>query len=176
MGLDATLRIVPDQERTEDEVKKLAIRMASVLGPENFWIKPGTGQFALSLEEGGAIEVNWLERYYGIGYERGRLPLILLVAEWLLRNVGGKLYYGPDGEVEEFTKEKRQSLLDWYMENGRLPYVRSDAGGLLRRGLKPERCKWCNIEMIVLRQKFGTGEVSWVCPACDGKTETGNPA
>ena len=65
--------------------------------------------------------------YYGIGYERGDLPFLVVLAQWLERKIPhGELWYGGDSGgfgAYQFTKEYKKELMDHFVEHGHAPYV-----------------------------------------------------
>jgi hypothetical protein len=72
----------------------------------------------------------WLEiptrcAYYGPGYERGYLPRVILVAEWLESHIEDcHIWYGPDAThiIEPFGPMERAELRRYYDEVGHTPY------------------------------------------------------
>ncbi|WP_020476064.1 hypothetical protein [Zavarzinella formosa] len=72
-------------------------------------------------------EANLAKSYYGLGYERGDLPLFLRCAEWLEAAVPrGEVWHGNDSTDESvcpFGAEARAELLAYYERVGHEPYV-----------------------------------------------------
>lgn len=71
-------------------------------------------------------DVNVLRAYYGVGYERGDLPLLIRIAEWLeVRLPGCQVLYGhdSDGETYPFDAAARAKLRRYYENVGHRPYA-----------------------------------------------------
>src|SRR5687768_4454456 len=102
MGVDAQMLVRTRTTRSAAEVRRLSVDLAEAFGHGEFWIwedfenENGTkGRHALEIvpvytqdgddivpEKGEQfIEVHIATRYYGKGYERGDLPLIIAVAQ-----------------------------------------------------------------------------------------------
>lgn len=75
---------------------------------------------------GFLLDVNLYRSYYGIGYERGYLPLFIQIAEWLEQKLPGcRVLYGHDvnGEGFPFDAAVRVKLLNYYNKVGSQPYM-----------------------------------------------------
>ncbi|BDI30026.1 hypothetical protein CCAX7_20770 [Capsulimonas corticalis] len=74
------------------------------------------------------LNLNLYKDYFGVGYERGDLPLFIKIAEWLeARLEGCDVFYGEDcnAVVHPFTQDLRFKLLIHYQKTLGLNY-RSD--------------------------------------------------
>lgn len=84
-------------------------------------------------EPAPTIQVSSLDRYYGLGYERGPWPAIRAMGEWLAANIPGELRYGGDSddswEALRPWPEIRAQLDAWWREHKNEPYRR----GFIRR-------------------------------------------
>ena len=195
MGVDAVMFVKPEREYTESEVRDLSYEIASAFGAEKFFIiRPNEfegikGRHALELVKFGKvkhcfacqtlykdddflIEVNICSRCYREGYERGNLPLILAVSNWLSKRLRGEVWYGGDDEyVDLLTEEVREKLWNHFCKVGHLPYYRSPFG---ERG-NPV-CSFCGGKEMF---EFGCskGDNLYFCPGCGlkvvKKTKTG---
>ena len=69
-----------------------------------------------------------MTRLYEEGYERGDLPLIIMVAKWLdYRLPGGSVWYGGDSGsagLTPFDEERRYKLMLHFFDVGHRPYTR----------------------------------------------------
>jgi hypothetical protein len=68
------------------------------------------------------LDVNITNPYYGIGYERGSIRLLVQIAEWMERVFPTcQIYYGPDyGDcLYLFDEGRREYLLRHYRKVGR---------------------------------------------------------
>ncbi len=77
---------------------------------------------------GFLLNLNIRGSYYGVGYERGNLPLFVGIAEWLEQNLPGcRVLYGEDcsGEGSPFDEPMRTALMDYRRNIG--TYLRSRA-------------------------------------------------
>lgn len=75
------------------------------------------------------LDANFCLAYYGVGYERGELPLYKQTAEWLEeRYPGCAVSYGNDsnGETRPWPAVEREKILRYYKLFGSEPYYRKD--------------------------------------------------
>lgn len=196
MGIDAQMFVkLTDQRLSESEVKHLAFTLGEAYGPHKFWIfKPNESynrefRHCLTIineyhQDGDTIypaaneqfiEVHLGTRYYGEGYERGDLPFILSVAEWLERRLRGcQVFYGGDSSgvsAIAFDAVERAKIFAHFADNGHRPYH-----GYFERGLGnggKEMCPYCEEPMT----QYGFGGVggvfkSFTCDGCGEKKET----
>ena len=80
-------------------------------------------------EPGFLLDLNLSRSYYGVGYERGDLPLFIGIAEWLERELPGcEVLYGHDGTGEGFPFGfgERAKLMAYHDKVGGEPYYRKD--------------------------------------------------
>ena len=91
------------------------------------------------------LEVSVQTRYYGEGYERGDLPFIILLSEWLEYVIPGcEVWYGGDSsgiEAELFDRQARDVLKGHYFDHGHEPYISSPYRDYLHP-IRP-RCEFC---------------------------------
>ncbi len=77
------------------------------------------------------VNINLHRAYYGLGYERGDLPLFIACAEWLETHLCGcEVWYGHDtgdDHLHLFDHTARQKLSAYYRQVGHQPYVERDA-------------------------------------------------
>lgn len=171
---------------TEKQVKHLSYRIADAFGYDWFWIeREGNGEaygprHALTIvkeftqdgdsvyadDENQIIEVGTLNRYYGEGYERGPLPLIVSVAVWLELNIPhSEIYYGGDSSVivsELFDKKARSKLFRHFAKHGHLPYVSDGNNSMI--------CDFCEEPMT--QYGYGQSYEAYVCRGCGYHKET----
>ena len=103
-------------------------------------------------ESGFLLNVNILGPYYGVGYERGDLPLFVGIAEWLEQKLRGcRVFYGEDssGEGYPFDEPLRAALLE-YRRNAGYVYFRKD----LRRGQADKIRALYSADVLTLRQRY----------------------
>lgn len=111
------------------------------------------------------LRVHLWTRYYGIGYERGDLPLILSVARFLRDLTGGEVWYGGDSSgicAQPLDEAYEAELWRHFVENQHHPY-RTDFGG---EGIVRPHCALCgNVPMRFY--SYGNGGMSTKA-ACSG--------
>ena len=121
------------------------------------------------------VVVNTLCRYYGKGYERGPAHEIILLADWLERNIpGGQVLYGGDSSgvlCEPFGSERRAELWLHFCEFGHSPYHSYFTSAMGKYGT----CPFCGCAMN--QTGFGGSYGRWQCGSCGaGITKRGeNP-
>lgn len=190
MGVDAQMLVRTYQSFTPAEVRALAVDLCEAFGPERFWIfkdwdnEDGTtGRHALHLtakyEQDGDditpdsgetfIEVEPATRYYGAGYERGDLPFLIAVAQWLESRIpDARIFYGGDSSgacAEVWDAEARAVAFAHFCKVGHKPYC----GGwdmFAARG-HVLRCGFCAVDMIATGG--GPDRSFYYCPGCDDK-------
>jgi hypothetical protein len=180
MGIDAEMFVRSTAKHTEEEVRKIAWEMCAVFGVDNFDVRRDGpyARHALEIvdkyEQDGPtikprkgetfIRVFLATRYWGPGYERGNLALILAVAEWLERKFPkGAVWYGGDSSgvcAEPLDKAARSKLMDhaasahgvdYHVGHGRYP--------------SGETCEFCNVSMSEYR--WGGGSTGYICLGCN---------
>lgn len=185
MGVDAEMRFTTKRQLGEAELRKLAWRLAGAFYREEVFYSGGySGPCkAIEQEQVGTEDcptdvpvkpgeclytVNLMGRYYGPDYERGCLPTIVAVAEWIEANLPeAELWYGgdSDSQLERFDQAARQQLKLHFWQHGHLPY--SSAFGRFDKGMVPPTCKLCQEPMI---ETGGGGGNSFVyCYGCTAK-------
>ena len=165
MGIDAKMLVKTTADIDATAVKKMAHKLASAFYHDSFWIlKTATfcePHHCLSLvneyEQDGDtiypadgekfIEVHIATRYYGVGYERGDLPLIISVANWLDYNIPeSSIWYGGDSSgvcAAPFGKSERDALWEHFCSVGHTPYIGAFGGTS-----KNPMCDFCAEKMI----------------------------
>jgi hypothetical protein len=107
MGLDVVFKVRPDPDLEPDEFSDLRRRFYKAhpdpraKGEEDHYPR-----MAWDVDESQpTIEVDLLDRYYAVDYERGPWPSIREIGEWLAANISGELRYGSDSAYEwEFLR------------------------------------------------------------------------
>ncbi len=192
MGVDAQLLVRTKSKKVDSKfVKNAAYELASSFGPEKFFIyKEGEGSHhCLSLvdrytqdgpdivpEDGEKlIEVHLWTRYYGEGYERGDLPLIIMISKWLEYKIpDSEVWYGGDSSgicAEKFDEDARERLFRHFVDVNHRPYIAGwDALG---SGLS-RYCDFCEEHM----SRYGWGgagekeNAAFGCSGCGLKEKT----
>lgn len=172
MGIDARMFVTTKSAAvTKAFVKDAAYQLAAAFGADRFFIdrdRKWNGAHALELiseyqQDGPTlypepgeklIEVNLWTRYYGHEYERGDLPFIVSVAEWLERKIpDSDIWYGGDSSgvrAKLFDHMARSRLFDHFVAVGHEPYRvgwDSETNGLARY------CDFCDKPML----RYGWG-------------------
>lgn len=174
MGVDAQMLVRTRTQHTEKEVRRLAVDLCEAFGPDKFWIgeewpiyagekQVGAGRHALQIittytQDGDDIEpepgeqfieVHIATRYYGPDYERGNLPFIVAVAEWIEHRIpDARIFYGGDSSgicAEPFDKTARAEAFAYFAKVGHRPYT----GGFGRYvdAAKDVVCGFCDYAM-----------------------------
>jgi len=169
MGVDAVVYlVVPERafmSNAADEVLSLSCDMVEAFGADYFSIyRPGAqswhpkGQHALEIMPPPSaddwrypvparpndliLELNIHTRYYGEdGYERGDLPFILAVTQYLQdRLPAAKIYYDGDSgdELRLLDEPRRKRLWQHFVEVGHKPY-----NGFFGADKKNTTCEFC---------------------------------
>ena len=102
-------------------------------------------------EPGFLLDLNIRGSYYGVGYERGDLPLFVGIAEWLEQKLPGcRVLYGEDcsGEGFPFDELLRVALME-YRRNVGYVYFRKD---LSREQENEIRARY-SADVLMLRQR-----------------------
>ena len=106
-------------------------------------------------------------RYYGREYERGDLPFLLILAEWLERKIPqGELWYGGDSSgciAEPFDKEARENLFMHFVKVGHRPY-----NTFFGEGLPRAICEFCG-GIPMMNNGGGQGYLFNTCNGCGNK-------
>jgi hypothetical protein len=188
MGIDAEMFIKTKIKFTDKELKRLAYELASSFGAERFFIdrdKKWEGQHCLNFidkyEQDSPItiypkakeffiNVNLGTRYYGVGYERGDLPFIISVTEWLEYKIPNcEVWYGGDSsgiEAIHFNAVERKKLFTHFVNLNHAPYLGHFDG---------EHKEWCEFcEEPMLQYGFGGTYSAFRCTGCNFKFEIRN--
>lgn len=129
MGVDVVFKVRPDPALTPKEYEALRQRFYEAYPDET----EGAYHRFPSMEwdkyePKPTIEVQCLDRFYGIGYERGHWPVIRELGNWLDVNVPGELRYGGDHADEwEYLTTWSTVVIDLdrhWDEHGNEPYRR----------------------------------------------------
>ena len=191
MGVDAQMLVRTRRVFTPDKVRRLSGHLAAAFGSDSFWIwddykneDSTIGRHALELikeyhQDGEPIfpkpgetfiEVHIATRYYGKGYERGDLRLIMGVAEWLEARIPEcDIYYGGDSSgicAEPFDAKARRELFSYFAKVGHEPYVGSFSSIFDRQ--QPPHCDFCLRDM--LSTGGGGSKTFYYCSGCGKKT------
>lgn len=183
MGIDAQMFVKIKKPFTPKKVNELAYALGCSFGPEKFWIFRGNDygapQHALEIVKHGVqdgpdiivpkgcqlLEVHPCTRYYGEGYERGDLPFLVMLAEWLERNIPDAqiLYGGDSGGVcaEPFGPEERKKAIGYWANTTRtwLQGFSTENHG--------HNCEFCNAQPMT-QYSFSGNSVNgkWICRGC----------
>lgn len=197
MGIDARLLIRTTTKVTEDLLKLWSWDLCSSLDAKHFFINPEKGHLAIErtgqryysaapgtfyhqdgpeikAEPGETLlEVRLCTRYYGIGYERGDLPIILAVSSWCEQNIpNSSVWYGGDSSgvcAKPFNREMREELLRHYLSpKGRDYFNYRDRE--LSSGKQPPSCSNCVPSRKPNRYSWGgsgaTEHAKFYCVGC----------
>lgn len=200
MGIDARIFVKAKRQFTDDEVRRLSYEVGLAFGADKFMRSEGnknkeTGEVYWlphhnisrndKIEQDGPdeipregeqiLEVHVFTRYYGVGYERGDLPFLISIAEWLDRKVpGGTVLYGGDSSgvcAEPFGPEQREALWDHFAsDKGRAYFTHTNP---FMQGLPPlPACDLCKVPMPQFG--YGPGKLcgSFYCGGCDTRKRT----
>lgn len=145
MGVDAIMRVEADI--SDEELRELCFKAGCTFGSNRFWIEHKSGQRAFTRTEHG-FEVQWMQRYYGEGYERGDIFFVINLAEFFEYHIGRcRIFYGGDfsDDMVELHSEERRKLKKHSFRVGRLPYIRSDGLPLMSGNIPGPICDFCNV-------------------------------
>lgn len=187
MGVDAQMVVASPQALTEAELRRLAYETVSAFGTNRLWVqrddKYGGPRHALTFGTEYVIDpvpaqsvftVHLWTCYYGEGYERGDLPLILNLARWFRSKLPGCwVFYGGDsGEgLSELTLAREDQLWAHFVENQHRPYIDWDRRSLIGSdGIPGPHCTLCDER--TLRYGWGPNYAAYSCPGCGWKQET----
>lgn len=176
MGVDTQMLVRTRTIHTAEQVRRLAVDLCEAFGPDRFWIgedwplwddeyenQIGKGRHALSIVKKYAqdgddivpdageqfIEAHLATRYYGEGYERGDLPFIIAVAEWLeFRIPDARLFYGGDSSgicAEPFDRASRTTAFRHFATVGHRPYT--GGFGRFTNAARDVMCGFCDYAM-----------------------------
>lgn len=194
MGIDARLYVVTSQKFSDDDVRKLSYEVGLTFGADRFFRSKGWkwdgGEVpphhniskVEKIEQDGPdwkppagkslLEVHVFTRFYGVGYERGDLPFLIILAEWLERKIPGcEVMYGGDSSgvcAAGFGAKARAALLDHFAGSHGRDYFKSNWGS----GLDPlpPKCDLCEVPMVQF--SFGGGQAGFSCAGCGAKLQT----
>ena len=194
MGIDARMFVRTKAKITEEQVREWAYRLGEAFGPESFWIFKDRGEgipprHCLSLikehhQDGPTIKpksgetfiaVHPATRYYGVGYERGNIVLLIGIAEWLEANIPDcEVWYGGDSsgvEAEKFDRKARADVMRHFADGGHTAYrdvFDNDHGD----GIKAPLCKFC--WKVMRRYGWGKDYAAFHCAGCGEDIMTRN--
>jgi hypothetical protein len=164
MGIDAVMYVLSKAKHTEAEINGVAWQMCAVFGANNFFVERNKDRPHHALELGNSqdgetiIHVRLLTRYWGPGYERGSLALLLALGEWLERKFPhGEVWYGGDcdDECSLFDRAARAKLLDHAASEHGTDYFMSTPGPM---------CEFC--QALMNQCRYGAGGIGSVCLGC----------
>jgi hypothetical protein len=165
MGIDTTIKIKTKAKIADDILRDLNYRFME-LGMIHYGNSPISLSQYSQFPDGYCYKIDSLERYYGIGYERGHWPNILMSLKWLKHNIPDSIiYYGGDdweGD-DEFTDEVEKEITNHWLNNGGLPYRERPN----EFGVKCPTCK-----KLMTRYMWGGDRAGIVCLGCRYKLET----
>ena len=184
MGIDARMFVRYKGELMEENVLGTAYRLAEAFDSDTFLIdregKYDKPRHCLEIineyqQDGDSIfpkvgeqfiEVYLFNRYYGVGYERGDLPLFISIAKWLEINIPGcEVWYGGDSSgvlAVLFDGRERSRLFEHFCRVGHLPYRKP---GIVGMGIK-KNCNFCKKVMIKCGWVRAHHWVKIYCPGC----------
>jgi len=111
---------------------------------------------------GTMLTLHYFGRYYGVGYERGDLPKILSVLNWVrLRIHNSTVFYGGDGDCAEFTEDEGHELFNHFVFKGHRPYLE----GWAHEGGESPECPMCKEQMG--EYGWGPDETRFQCFGCE---------
>jgi len=179
MGIDAEMFIRTKETISDESLIERAWRMCATFGWDKFWVNPDNGRRALMFvdqwEQDGPtlqpsngetfIKVSLCTRYWGPGYERGNLSLLITLAEWWERVFpSSEVWYGGDSSgvcAAHFDKDMRSQFLDHAASKDGFAYRL----GFDLNGERPQVCAFCgNAPMSTCR--WGKGGTGSVCLGC----------
>jgi len=199
MGINAEMLVVTTSKLSESEVRKISVRLCEAFGTDPFFLIRPANEYkweerhALEIinkyEQNGPdikpnineqfIRVSLSGRYYGIGYERGNLPQIVAIADWLERNIpNSTILYGGDSSgvcAEPFDKAARETLLQHFAENGHTPYTGDLQGNERNPYIEDDGIKWpfCDFCQVHYRRfGYGASYGAFSCAGCGDSKET----
>lgn len=195
MGIDAEMFVRTKAKVTPDQARGWAVSAAQAFGHDRFWIfkrektdleKRHCMEIVREYTQDGPtikpkkgetfIQVYPATRYYGPGYERGDLPFLIMLAEWLEETIpGAEVWYGGDSsgvEAVKFDWDARRTLFKHFCENAHRPY-RGAFNGLRSSGKDAPKLPFCGFCGVPMNQYgFGKEYASYGCDGCGGGTET----
>lgn len=183
MGIDAQLLVRTRKPLSPLEVRKLSRDLVAAFGVRSFYVCPPGDEFdpdgrhALEIvseyvQDGPTIlpepgeqfvDVHVATRWYGKGYERGDLILLIAVTEWLeIRIAGCSVWYGGDSSgvlAAPFDAAARRELFAYFAARGHDPYTSAFGSA------KAETCKFC-ADSPLHACLFGPNGTGYVCAGC----------
>lgn len=188
MGVDAEMFARTKKKITKGKALSLAYELGSAFGHQRFWIFKDreSPRHCLKIvnefdqdgdtiypEKGETfIRVYPATRFYGRGYERGDLPFLIMLAEWLeLKIPDCEVWYGGDSSgicATRFDREARTELFRYFCEVNHQPYVRG-FGDVIGSPNSPS-CDLCKVPMI--QNGFGGGYSGFYCSGCGEELES----
>lgn len=200
MGIDARIYVRTERKFTDEEIVRLSYDVALAFGHGKFLRSDGakdreTGEVfwgphhnierIAKIEQDGPdvepkvgetfLEVHVFTRYYGPGYERGDLPFLIALAEWLDRRIPGcTVLYGGDSSgvcAGVFGPKQRAALLDHFAsDHGRdyYGYFDKNMDGAKGRPM----CTRCHVPMT--QYSWGPGPLNgkFNCHGCGAKLKS----
>lgn len=152
MGIDAEMYVVTDDDLTDEQIVAVSHALGTAFGADKFMRTEQSDKWCRAhhnlsrvekIEQDGPdwhtpkgkylYRVHLWTGYYGVGYERGDLPFLIVLAEWLeARFPGCQIMYGGDSSgvlVEPWGPKERRALLRHFAsDHGRDYFSRFGAG------------------------------------------------
>jgi hypothetical protein len=200
MGIDARIYVRTTRQFTDAEIKRLSYEAGLAFGSDKFMRSEGsknkeTGEVYWKpyhnieridrIEQDGPdvepapgetfLEAHVYTRYYGPGYERGDLPFLLALAEWLERKIpGGSVLYGGDSSgvcAEPFGAAERKAMLDHLASPEGRAYFTNDNPFMTDTPRRPT-CDLCDVPMSQFSYGPGKKAGTFACHGCGKKLRT----
>lgn len=202
MGIDARVYVSTRKKLTDNDVLRLAYEAGLSFGSDKFFRSDGwsyteesgkkvevPGHHNISrvdkIEQDGPdvlpkkgetlLEVHVFTRYYGPDYERGDLPFLVVLAEWLERKIPGcTVLYGGDSSgvcAAPFGAVQRKALLDHFAgESGRGYFTQRSQFD--PPDMPEPTCPLCKV--VMTRYSWGPGPKcgKWLCNGCGHREKT----
>jgi len=175
MGVDAMVFVRTERVFTDAEIRRLAYEAGRAFGSDKFFRyddRHNISRVKDDREEDAALSVNVATRYYGPGYERGDLPFLVILAEWLERKIPGcVVLYGGDSDdtLEPFDAKARSGLLDHFAGPESRAYFNYGWGAGTP---KSPTCPLCAESMPQYGCGPGRAAGSFCCGGCGNRLRT----
>lgn len=195
MGVDPVMWAVLNRRASDAEIRHWSYRLGEAFGPECFWVwrtgEPGGvrhilsrqiprqedgevyGALPESIADTDVLKVSLATRYYGEGYERGDLPTIIAVADFIeaALPVRGPVWYGGDCDdhPKPWPPSARRTAFLHFARVGHQPYV----GAFDRDVYSAAHCLFCDAPMISTWRN-GRAVLGYRCAGC--ALEIGSPS
>ncbi len=177
MGLDVEMIAKVPHRLTDEEVKRVAVRMQTAFGADGIlWVERGkhhclslldptdykVSEAELPNDGSSYVGLNTLSRFYGPGYTRGDLVNILAVARYLRTAFkDSEIYYGSDsgGGLSLLDDEYEAELWSTFTSEASRDYYNHT-----RDDETTTVCDFCEVRTNTY--SFSAVECITVCPSC----------